>query len=108
MLAITVSQGQPSTPARARIAEVFPLPGGPHSRTGALAAMATPSASTVACWVRGILISVDPPQRSGRTTFGSGVRERWPALDAERRLVEVAPPTVLTGLVALDERMGGR
>ena len=46
MEAITVSHGNPAATAMARIAEVFPVPGGPHSRTGTRAAMAIASAST--------------------------------------------------------------
>ena len=44
--AITVSQGSPMAPAIARIADVLPVPGAPHSSTGTRAATATPSAST--------------------------------------------------------------
>ena len=43
--AITVSQGRPMACAMARMADVLPVPGAPHSRTGTRAATATPSAS---------------------------------------------------------------
>jgi hypothetical protein len=46
MDAITVSHGQPAASAMARTADVLPVPGGPHSRTGVPAAIATPSAET--------------------------------------------------------------
>ena len=48
--AMTVSHGSPSAADIALIAEVLPVPGAPHSRTGTRAATATPSASTVV-WV---------------------------------------------------------
>ena len=44
--AITVSHGSPMVCAMARIADVLPVPGAPHSSTGTRAATATPSAST--------------------------------------------------------------
>ena len=46
MEAITVSHGNPMIWAMARIADVLPVPGAPHSSTGTRAATATPSAST--------------------------------------------------------------
>src|SRR5919199_3333088 len=49
MDAITVSHGRSSSRAMALIADVFPVPGAPHSRTGTRAATATPRASIVVC-----------------------------------------------------------
>ena len=46
--AMTVSHGSSMALAIARIAEVLPVPGAPHSRTGTRAATATPRASTAA------------------------------------------------------------
>jgi hypothetical protein len=43
--AIAVSHGRRIAAAIARIAEVLPVPGAPHSNTGTRAATATPSAS---------------------------------------------------------------
>ena len=50
MEAITVSHGQPAASAMARIAEVFPVPGGPHRSTGTRALMAVASASVAVDW----------------------------------------------------------
>jgi hypothetical protein len=44
--AMTVSHGRSMACAMARIADVLPVPGAPHSSTGTRAATATPSAST--------------------------------------------------------------
>jgi len=45
--AITTSHGNPAVCATARITDVLPVPGEPHSSTGTPAAIAVPSASTV-------------------------------------------------------------
>ena len=50
MEAMTVSHGRPISCDVALIADVFPVPGAPHSRTGTRAATATPRASTVMPW----------------------------------------------------------
>ena len=42
--AITTSHGSPAVAAIARITEVLPVPGAPHSSTGTPAAIAVPSA----------------------------------------------------------------
>lgn len=48
--AMTVSHGQPAASAMARIADVFPVPGGPQRSTGTRAAMAVASASVAVDW----------------------------------------------------------
>ena len=54
--AITVSHGRPIVSAIARMADVFPVPGAPHSKTGTRAATAIPSASAAGFPACGSLI----------------------------------------------------
>ena len=74
--AITVSQGQPMASAMARMVEVLPVPGAPHSSTGTRAATATPRATTTGfcCSPPGPTVTFRLPPRSHRA--GARLRSR--------------------------------
>ena len=70
MAAITVSHGHPIASAMALIADVFPVPGAPHSSTGTPAATAIPRASTVVCWLTRARVAPAPGHSRSRNRGG--------------------------------------